>query len=260
MRLSFQHRLRSAAAACSCTASVPPGASSPTSAATPPHSRTLFRWIRLSFEHRLRSAAAAGSRTASVPPGASSPTRAATPPHALTLSLSWVVSLSRVASATAARSCAAAAAPYAVAGRTRAAGTPAETPGTGAPTSQPASRHSAIVHVKAGARREQAHQRRSVGASCRLLAAVASVPKPQPHAAHGRAAELELERAGAAIPVGSAGAPALERGAWLGHFTDPCWARRAHVQKRTSTPMCVWAGPRRRHAQPTEAGIGSREQ
>jgi len=226
-RVWLSHTLRSAAAACWCTASVMPGASSPTSAAMPPHSRTLswFRsWqLRVSSLHRLCSAAAAFSCMASDPPGASSPTSAATPPHALTLSLAWVVSPSRDASAAAARSCAAAATPHAALLCVCDAGSPATTlataaepPGTGTPTSQPAPlpqrKPSLPKHIRKLGRREQAYQRRSVGRLCRLHAALPPGPEPHSHAAHC-AAVLKLERAGAALTISSADAPSLERGA-----------------------------------------------
>ncbi len=54
---------------------------------------------------------------------------------------------------------------------------------------------------------------------CRLLAAM---PEPQPHAAP-RAAVLDLERAGAALSVSSADAPALEQG--VCHVLESRWLR-----------------------------------
>ena len=74
--------------------------------------------------------------------------------------------------------------------------------------------------AQSSARREQAYQRHRIELLSRLLAALLFVPKPRPHAAHRRAARLELERAGAPVPVGSAGAPALGREAGLGQFTS----------------------------------------
>jgi len=252
------HTLRSAAAASWCTASVMPGASSPTSAATPPHSRTLTRFCQ-SSQHSLDSAAAACSCTAAELPGASRWTSAATPPHSRTLSLPWVVFLHTFGNATAARSCAAAVAPHAVAIRTCKAGTPATTLATAAEPPDTGSQTS-FTHVKESVRREQAYQGGRVDLWCRLLAAGASVPEPRPHAAP-RAAVLDLERAGAALSVSSADAPALERDAGprlLGGLV-PVALLRGDMQpgRSTSSDRDKRRRIAHRRALPTEAVCGN---
>jgi len=186
-------------AACSCTTSVPPGASSPTSAATPPHALTLSSVLPVALEQGRQR------HPCSLLRSSSSPSRCAFthlqsrcicdhPGHA------------------------------------------AGIPETGKPATQPASFtapsdgaagcDSGSLHVKECARRRRAYQRRDIGITCRLLAAVGPMLKPQPHAAHRRAAKLKLQRPGAAIPISRAEALSLGQGAcgaWSDSFKISPW-------------------------------------